>query len=453
MTDFDAELLIEAKGLGKSFLLDVPGRTSGGFLKRIFAQRPADENKGRKRFWAVRDVDFEVRRGEAVAIVGRNGAGKSTLLRMIAGVTEPSEGTVNVNGRVAPLLDLSTGFDMEFTGRENIYHAASLVGFSRQEIEARLDAIIAFSELGDFIEQPMKTYSSGMVARLGFAIAANTSADILIVDEALAVGDAAFQQKCMRFIRRFSQTGALLFVSHDTASVTSLCRRALWLDRGFVRAYGEASEVSQHFLAAISEEASGAEGFQTRGERRRPPAEILAHELDPRHAALQASDKRNQLNIFEFEPDSENYGTGGAKIADVALLSSEGLSLSTLSGGENVMLRITAEAKKDLNGVIVGFFFKNRLGQQLFGDNTFLTTLDAPINVAKGGVVQAGFEFRLPYLPPGDYAFDVAIATGSQLDHVIQQWIIDAMFIKVETAHIRHGLIGLPMSRIELIVD
>ncbi|TGY90307.1 ABC transporter ATP-binding protein [Marinicauda algicola] len=446
----DSDLLIDAKGLGKRY--DIKARAQGrpGFLARLAGKAGGSADTGKDGFWAVREVDFTVRRGEAVAIIGRNGAGKSTLLRMIAGLANPTEGEIEVNGRVAALLDLGAGLDPNFTGRENIELAASILGMTRSEVRDAFDSIIAFAEIGDFIDQPVKTYSSGMMARLGFAIAAHAKADILIVDEVLAVGDAAFQQKCMRFIRRFTQTGALLFVSHDASTVTSLCQRALWLESGYVRAYGEAAEVTQHFLAALAEEASGEEGFRIKGERRRPPKRFPEAHNDVRDQILRDSDKRNRIEVFEFDPDSAHYGAGGATIEDVVLLSLDGKRLHSALGGEDVILRISGRAEKDLSRIILGFYLKNKLGQYLFGDNTFLTTANDPVSVAKGEAFEAEFQFRLPYLPTGDYAFNAAIATGTQMEHVTQYWMDDALFLKVEAAHFRNSLVGIPMARIEL---
>ena len=196
--------------------------------------------RGRKRYyeeyWALQNVDLEVHRGETLGLIGRNGSGKSTLLQLICGTLSPSLGEVTTHGRVAAMLELGAGFNPEFTGRENVHLAASVLGLSHDEIQDRFEAIAAFAGIGDFMEQPVKIYSSGMYARLAFAVAAHVDADILIVDEILAVGDAAFAQKCMRFIRGFKQNGTLLLASHDVGAVLNLCDRALWLDRGSVRA-------------------------------------------------------------------------------------------------------------------------------------------------------------------------------------------------------------------------
>lgn len=195
----------------KQFVLPRLHRLAGRAPKQYFRE-----------FWALRDVSFEIKKGETVGIIGRNGSGKSTLLQMICGTLNPTSGSIQTNGRIAALLELGSGFNPEFTGRENVYMNASVLGLRNEEIDTRFEDIVTFSDIGDFIEQPVKTYSSGMMVRLAFAVIAHVDAEILVVDEALAVGDAFFTQKCMRFLRNFMKTGTILFVSHDTGAVVNL---------------------------------------------------------------------------------------------------------------------------------------------------------------------------------------------------------------------------------------
>lgn len=202
-----------------------------------------------REFWALKDVSFEVRKGETVGIIGRNGSGKSTLLQMICGTVAPTTGSVSTNGRVAALLELGAGFNVEFTGRENILLNAAILGFPREAMEERMSKVLEFSELGDFLDQPVKTYSSGMYARLAFSIAIHVDPDILIVDEALAVGDARFVAKCMRRIKEIQERGAtILFVSHDVGSVRTLCQRAIWLDSGKLLEDGDVFPISGRYM-------------------------------------------------------------------------------------------------------------------------------------------------------------------------------------------------------------
>jgi ABC-2 type transport system ATP-binding protein/lipopolysaccharide transport system ATP-binding protein len=199
-------------------------------------------------FWALKEVTLSIRRGEVFGLIGNNGAGKSTLLKLIARVLRPTVGRVWVRGRVAPLLELGAGFHPELSGRENVHLNGALLGFTRQEMDAKFDAIVAFAELADFIDAPMRTYSSGMWARLGFAVATDSQPDILIIDEVLGVGDEAFQRKCALRIRRFEEQGAtILLVSHNMALVEAMCHRAAWLDHGHLRAVGPASDVIRQY--------------------------------------------------------------------------------------------------------------------------------------------------------------------------------------------------------------
>jgi lipopolysaccharide transport system ATP-binding protein len=221
-------------------------------VRRLMGREP--KNYARE-FWALSDVSFNVKKGETVGVIGRNGSGKSTLLQIICGTLTPTSGTVNTNGRTAALLELGAGFNPEFTGRENIYMNGALLGLSQEEIDSRIDDIAAFADIGQFIEQPVKTYSSGMYVRLAFAIAINVQPQILIVDEVLAVGDARFQAKCMKRIKVIQESGAsILFVSHDVGSVRTLCERAIWLERGTVHMTGEVFPVTGHYMEYLFDE-------------------------------------------------------------------------------------------------------------------------------------------------------------------------------------------------------
>jgi lipopolysaccharide transport system ATP-binding protein len=426
---------------------------------RIF-KRPEDRLKqmlsfGRGRFYsefcALRDVSFSVGRGETVGILGRNGAGKSTLLQIICGTAQPSAGQVQVNGRVAALLELGAGFNPEFTGRENVYLSASILGLTKAEIDARYSQITDFAGIGDFIEQPVKLYSSGMYARLAFAVAAHVDADVLIVDEVLSVGDAAFTQKCMRFIHMFKEHGTLLFVSHDTASVTSLCDRAIWMDRGELRAQGVARDVAHAYVAALYSEQDTTGEFRIGGERRQ---RVEGRKIvDPRDSILQQSQHRNEIEVFDFDPNGPWFGQRGATIENAQLCNTSDRPLQELTGGEEIILQIDAIAHRELDRPILGFSIKNRLGQNLFGDNTYLTFREAPLPARAGDRITARFRFQMPYLPSGDYSVNTAIANGTQIDHVQHHWVDDALFFKVNASHVAKGLVGIPMLEIDLKIE
>ncbi len=425
-------------------------------------ERPQDRLKqalwrGRRQFfrefWALRDVSFTVQRGETIGIIGRNGSGKSTLLQMICGTLTPTAGTIQINGRVAALLELGAGFNPEFTGRENVRMNAALLGLAEAEIELRLSSILAFADIGEFIDQPVKTYSSGMFVRLAFAVIAHVDADVLIIDEALAVGDGFFTQKCMRFLRAFRENGTLLFVSHDTSAVLNLCDRALWLERGMLRQEGTAKVVCEAYLADISDQQRRELGVNTVA----PPAPTpsvaprpILPPVDQRLSYLNHSRFRNDIELFDFQADAAAHGAGGARVITAALTDEHGATLTWAVGGNQVQLVIVVEALIAMERVIVGFFVKDRLGQLLFGDNTFLTRADNPLAVNAGDCFEAKFLFMLPILPPGEYSIDIGVAEGVQAAHIHHHWAHDALLFRAHTSSVTTGLVGIPMLHIAL---
>ncbi len=403
-----------------------------------------------REFWALQNVSFEIKKGETVGIIGRNGSGKSTLLQMICGTLNPTSGKIHTNGRIAALLELGSGFNPEFTGRENVYMNASVLGLSKEQITARFDDILSFSDIGDFIEQPVKTYSSGMYVRLAFAVIAHVNADILVVDEALSVGDAFFTQKCMRFLRDFMTTGTVLFVSHDTGSVINLCNRAIWLEKGQTLQEGTPREVCEHYLEAFYEAQQGKSSTTKLKASRRSTATGENYTKDQRMAFINSSNLRNDMKVFSFDPDAASFGTGGAEIFEVRLLDESGNTLNWIVGGEKVTLRVHIHAYQDLDAPIVGFFVKDRLGQALFGDNTFLSYQNQFVKCPAGDDLCAEFVFYMPLLHTGDYSIAVAIANGTQDAHVQHHWIHDAILFKSEYSSVANGIIGIPMLDIKL---
>lgn len=404
-----------------------------------------------REFWALKDVSFEVKKGETVGIIGRNGSGKSTLLQMICGTITPPTGSIEVHGRVAALLELGAGFNAEFTGKENVYMNASILGLTQKEIDARYEDIVAFADIEDFIDQPVKTYSSGMYVRLAFAVIAHVDADILVIDEALAVGDAFFTQKCMRFLRAFIKTGTVLFVSHDTGSVKNLCNRAIWLEKGKVLQEGSPKDVCELYLQAFYEAQQG-KGSTTKLKAIKNQ-DTMCPLKDQRLEFINASNLRNDLKIFKFDPEATSFGKGGAQITSVEFLDKQGSPLAWVVGGEQVTLRARAIAREPLDAPIIGFFIKDRLGQTLFGDNTYLSYRDDPLFCEAGNAIQAEFTFLMPILPAGDYSVTVAIANGTQEQHIQHHWIHDAVLFKSESSSVATGLIGIHMQHIKLDVS
>lgn len=420
--------------------------------------RPQDRLKqslwrGRKQFyrefWALKDVSFEVKKGETVGIIGRNGSGKSTLLQMICGTLTPTTGSIETHGRVAALLELGAGFNSEFTGKENVYMNASILGLAQEEIDARYEDIVAFADIGDFINQPVKTYSSGMYVRLAFAVIAHVDAEILIIDEALSVGDAFFVQKCMRFLRKFMEQSTVLFVSHDTGAVLNLCQSAVWLHKGAVEAIGMPKEVIEHYLEKLYEAQQGESVIQ-RGEPSTRRDHMPKPVRDMRLDFINQTKFRNDIELFSFSPEAQSFGKGGVKITDVKLMDKLGNPLAWVVGGEHVQLSVQCTSQQSVFSPIVGFMVKDRLGQVVFADNTYLSYAQRPLEMASGERFQAWFDFVMPVMPLGDYTISVAVAEGSQEEHVQHQWIHEALAFKVHSSSICHGLIGVPMDSIEI---
>jgi lipopolysaccharide transport system ATP-binding protein len=418
-------------------------------------------------FYALQQVSFDVERGTSFGILGRNGSGKSTLLQIIAGTLTPSGGEVVINGRVAALLELGSGFNPEFSGRENVYMNASILGIPKKTIDERFDDIAAFADIGNFMDQPVKTYSSGMYVRLAFSVIVHVDADVLIIDEALAVGDVFFVQKCMRFLKKFRERGVLLFVSHDLPSVNRLCDQALWLDKGVVRQRGIPKDVTESYfsefysggdgessMADALEEVTGTGEEVKPGDGRSAPTEtvqVLGEEIhDQRLQYLNFSDQRNDIEVFAFKPDGDSFGVRRVEVVDAKLTDMEGRRLGWIVGGEKVEARVVIEARETVQNPIVGFGLKDPSGQVLFGDNTFLTTQGEKSVFRKGQQLEAVFRFQMPILRSGDYVMNATVATGSQSDHEMQHWLHDACVLRSYTKSDSTGMIGLPMISIEV---
>jgi lipopolysaccharide transport system ATP-binding protein len=398
---------------------------------------------------ALADVSLDIDRGETVGVIGRNGAGKSTFLQLVTGTVQPTSGTIEMHGRIAALLELGAGFNPDFTGRENVHLNAALLGLTPKEIAERYQSIVAFAELGEHIERPVRTYSSGMYMRLAFAVAAHVDADLLIIDEALSVGDAFFAQKCMRFLRRFQETGSILFVSHDTAAILGFCDRVVWLDQGRVRAIGPAKPVVEEYLADAAQAVQGGGGATARRGATDGSGEP-ATAIDARLAWINASPHRNDIELFAFRPDSASFGRGQAEIVGVRLEAEDGKPFSWCVGGEMVTLAIDVLGHAAIRRPIVGFLVKDRLGQHLFGDNTYLRHEGDAVPIAAGERLRARFRFRMPILASGTYTIAVAVADGSVADHIQHHWIHDALAFTAHASSAASGIVGVPMHEISL---
>ncbi len=439
-----SDLVIQAEGVGKSYRLYATPRDR---LKQLFA---TSSHKYYREFAALADVTFDVRRGETVGIIGRNGSGKSTLLQIACGTLQPSAGRITTRGRIAAILELGAGFSPEFSGRENIFLNGYIVGLTQQEIEARLDAICAFADIGDFIEQPIKTYSTGMVVRLAFAVMAHVDAEILVIDEALAVGDARFVQKCMRFLREFKERGTLLFVSHDTSAVSSLCDRVLWLDGGRVKALGPSKQVCELYLENLLEAAQGASrdvDAPRAADRARPARRGASEGPAPRrHPGVRAPHRcRRSSNSIRRRRRS----AGAARASPTCASSTR--TANGLPGRWAAKPSPSPSMSKPSSPWTArssAFWCATGWVRTSSATTRSSRRTTSRCKLAAGDAARARFEFDLPLLPPGNYSIAVAVADGHQQDHVQHEWIHDALIFRVETSSIRHSLVGVPMRSI-----
>ena len=448
------DIAIEVKNLAKYYqIYDEPGDRLKQFLiPKLATLFGLKSKKYFREFKALDDISFKIKKGETVGIIGRNGSGKSTLLQLICGTLHPTHGEVQVNGRVAALLELGSGFNPEFTGRENAYLNAAVLGLTPEQIDSRFSQIVEFADIGDFIDQPVKTYSSGMMVRLAFAVIAHVDADILVIDEALAVGDAFFTQKCMRYLRKFMESGTVLFVSHDSLSVQSLCNYAYWIGAGSIIKHGTPKKVCESYLENLYESHQGTEKTTKHFVPQRVENEVDQEFKDQRIDFINNSNLRNDLHVFKFDPSSNSFGLMDAQIIDIKFIDKLGNPLAFIVGGEKVSLEILVEAHKDISSPIIGFFVKDRLGQPLFGDNTYLSYKNSDISLRSKCLIKSSFTFYMPILPAGDYSITVAVASGTQEDHIQHHWIHDALTFACATSSVAHGLVGIPMLDINLSV-
>lgn len=443
-----SEFAIEVKDLGKCYqIYDKPSDR----LKQMLFRR---KNKYYREFWALNKVSFSVRKGETVGIIGRNGSGKSTLLQMICGTLNPTMGTIKVRGRVAALLELGAGFNPEFTGVENVYMAASLYGLNKVEVDQRFNAIATFADIGEHIHQPVKTYSSGMYVRLAFAVIAHVDADILVVDEALAVGDAVFTQKCMRFIRKFKENGTLLFVSHDMGSVLNLCESAIWLHSGESRQLGLAKDVSEAYLQYTLQEVYGHEAKLQSIQKSEVAVLDMAEDNGERSVNLKTlSDYQSIVHVSNNLSEANGWKSGAGEIVEVGLsaIASSARPNDILEGGETIKMCITSIAHQDLDAPILGFLVRDKLGQDLFGENTLQFTNIQSRPIKAGERFQAEFTFKLPMLPNGDYSVMASLADGDLHNHVQHHWLHDALILHVVSSRVRYGLMGIEFKTVDLV--
>ncbi len=384
-------------------------------------------------FWALNQVSFDVKRGETFCILGENGSGKSTLLQLVAGILHPTSGSMEVHGRVSALLELGAGFNPEFSGRDNVYLNGSILGLSTRQIDARYRLIEEFAEIGDFINRPVKTYSSGMIVRLAFAVAINVDPEILLVDEALAVGDLYFRQRCMRKVHELRSQGiTILFVSHAVSDIKAIGDRALWLEQGRVRDLGATDRVVAKYLAAMVEKDSAYLLLRERQESARRSGLVRAPE------------------IVEHIPNIDHrYGDGRAQVLGIAVLDEHGRPLQLLEPDTRIIVRISVRASDEVPLPIVGFMMRNHLGVDFAGTNTAREGHELP-PMRPGDIYTVDFHLDIPELYPGSFSFSPAIADGTLLGYKMCDWIDNAVALQMGHSEAQiYGYIHLP-CRVEV---
>jgi lipopolysaccharide transport system ATP-binding protein len=413
-SDHADEVILDVRSVSKTYLVY---RRPIDRLKQMFARR------GRKYYdevKALHDVSFELRRGEALGVLGRNGAGKSTLLQLVAGTVTPTTGEVQHAGRVSALLELGSGFNPEFTGRENVFLNGAILGIGEAEMRARYDEIAAFADIGEFLDRPVKTYSSGMFVRLAFAVATSVDPDLLIVDEALSVGDVVFQQRCAVRIRQMREKGtSILFVSHDLEAVKRICERAIVLEHGCMVKAGPAAMVAHWYLARVI-----GDGLQEG-----PAAAAATPGAEPAATPGQPTD-------FPWL----RHGDGNGEIVSSEVLDARGVPGKVFKLDDEVTFRFDVLYKVDLPSCGLGFYLRDKLGTDVIGVNTFQeSTVVGPVK--KGDVVR--YEFKLPLrIRPGAYGVSPA-AAYNQEDLRFLDWIHNAVVIEIHDPTPKHLVFGV----------
>lgn len=377
-------------------------------LKTVLLASRNQDNFSHK--WILRDVNFTVEAGEAVGIIGINGAGKSTLLKLITGTTSPTEGSIDINGRIAALLELGMGFHPEFTGRQNVYMSGQLLGMTVQEINEHMSSIIAFAEIGDYIDQPVRVYSSGMQVRLAFSVATAIRPDILIIDEALSVGDAYFQHKSFERIKQFKNSGtSLLLVSHDKQAIQSICDKALLLANGRKVLEGKPEEVLDHYNALLAE----------RGK-------VDSETVKAKTVTRTTTESGNKTVLIS--------GSGEIDFIDIGLYDSSGEQIEVGKVGQSVSLRLTLKAMTTVSELVVGYIIKDRFGREIFGTNTFHMK-HVVHDIPEGDEVK--YEFNFP-LNVGEGNYSISVAAHKESSHVAKNYMwkdVAVIFSVVNVGH------------------
>lgn len=372
---------------------------------RFFESFSIRKKSRHKDYYALNKVSLDVKKGEILGIVGTNGSGKSTILKIITGVLTPTSGDIEINGKISALLELGAGFNPEYTGIENIYLNGTMMGYTKAEVDEKLKDIIDFADIGDFINQPVKTYSSGMFARLAFAVSINVDPDILIVDEALSVGDTRFQKKCYRKMEELKKEKTIILVTHDIGVISKFCDRVAWIEKGELREVGEPLDIAKKYTAYVME------------------SQLTEEEVEK-----DSNIKENKDNkLMNISGRVESYGDKKALITAIGLFQNESM-VETVMPNEPTKIVIGVEFKEEIFQPIVGFTIKDRLGNVAFQSNSEVLKGEIESHKKYG---EYEFEFVFPELNVGQYTISPAVASGTQSNHIQHNWIHDAFVFNV----------------------
>jgi lipopolysaccharide transport system ATP-binding protein len=423
-----AQAIIEFRGVSKNYAIY---SSASARLKELLCLNHVSFHRD---FSALDDVSFEIQRGETFCIIGENGSGKSTLLQIVAGILHPTRGTVAVRGRVAALLELGTGFNPDFTGRQNVYLSAAILGLSRQEVDERFSQIEQFAEIGEFIDRPLKTYSSGMAVRLAFSVTIHVEPEVLLVDEALSVGDIYFRQRCLRKVHEMRAKGVtILFVSHAIDEVKALGDRTMWLKAGCIKDIGNTDSVTTHYLsAAVEKDTNNYLASRHRKAENAPRESVKAPE------------------IVDTIPNIDHrFGDGRARVIGITIVDARGQTVHAIEPYSSIVVRITVRATEDIALPIVGFMMRNHIGLDFAGTNTAREGFYVAPMLA-GDINTVDFNFRLPELYPSALSFSPAIADGTLHSYRMCDWVDNAIVLQMEPCNGEvYGHIHLP-CRVEL---
>lgn len=380
-------------------------------------------------YHALDGISFEVYKGETFGIVGTNGAGKSTLLKLITGVASPTGGKITVNGKISALLELGAGFNKNYTGMENIYLNGTMMGYTRAEMEKKIKGIVEFADIGDFIFQPVKTYSSGMFARLAFAVAINIEPEILIVDEALSVGDVFFQNKCYKKFEELRKKGVtVIFVTHDIGTVKQLCSRVLWLENGVQKMVGDSITVCNEYSNSI---------LNKRG-KERDKNNTLHEEVESGQMEKLGDEKYPEIAYTNESILNENV-----KIISSYLVDQNGERISACKAGEEYTLSIVFSSKRTIEQCVAGFVLETVKGLWIINANTLSSGIRKPFMVKKDSLNKVEFHFIMPQLVNGDYVVGVAISEGNLLEFKVLTWLYNVLYIQITNVGSNDGIMRL----------